>query len=238
MPTTKNERLTENIVRDSLRRLGYYDPAADLLIEEQASSIEAIKRLLRSASKSGKGGKGAPEFIISSPASPDFLLIVECKASVSDQRSAVYDNMSLLEAAAFEEETPEQQTKRIQNYAVDGALHYAQYLSKEYNVIALAVSGQTTSEAVYDTYLYPKRAFAPKKLLTKEGEPIDRLLAWTEYIAHATYDPTVQKLRFDELMAFSRELHDFMRDYAKLTESEKPLVVSGTLIALRNKVFS
>ncbi len=39
-------------------------------------------------------------------------------------------------------------------------------------------------------------------------------------------------------MAFSRELHDFMRDHAKLTESEKPLMVSGTLIALRNNAFA
>lgn len=39
-------------------------------------------------------------------------------------------------------------------------------------------------------------------------------------------------------MAFSRDLHDFMRDHAKLTESEKPLMVSGTLIALRNKPFA
>jgi 16S rRNA G966 N2-methylase RsmD len=38
-------------------------------------------------------------------------------------------------------------------------------------------------------------------------------------------------------MAFARDLHDFMRDHAKLTESEKPLVVSGTLIALRDKAF-
>jgi len=29
-----------------------------------------------------------------------------------------------------------------------------------------------------------------------------------------------------------------MRDHAKLTESEKPLLVSGTLIALRNKAFA
>ena len=38
-------------------------------------------------------------------------------------------------------------------------------------------------------------------------------------------------------MAFSRELHEFMRDHAKLTESEKPLMVSGTLIALINIPF-
>ncbi|MCB0540488.1 MAG: SAM-dependent DNA methyltransferase, partial [Bacteroidetes bacterium] len=36
----------------------------------------------------------------------------------------------------------------------------------------------------------------------------------------------------------SRELHNFMRDHAKLTESEKPLLVSGTLIALKNKAFA
>lgn len=39
-------------------------------------------------------------------------------------------------------------------------------------------------------------------------------------------------------MAFSHELHDFMREHAKLTESEKPLLVSGTLIALQNQAFS
>lgn len=38
-------------------------------------------------------------------------------------------------------------------------------------------------------------------------------------------------------MAFAADLHEFMRDHAKLTESEKPLLVSGTLIALRNKAF-
>ena len=54
----------------------------------------------------------------------------------------------------------------------------------------------------------------------------------------STFDPSVQALRLEELMTFSRELHDFMRDHIKATESEKPLFVSGTLIALRNKVFA
>ncbi len=67
-----NERKTENVVRDDLRRLGYYEEDNDISIEEQKSNIETIKRLLRSASKSGKGGKGYQEFIISAPSSPDF----------------------------------------------------------------------------------------------------------------------------------------------------------------------
>ena len=38
-------------------------------------------------------------------------------------------------------------------------------------------------------------------------------------------------------MQISRTMHDFMRDHAKLTESEKPLLVSGTLISLMNTPF-
>ena len=77
---TKNERKTENLVRDSLRKLAYYDTDNDISVEEQKSNIESVKRLLKSGSKSGKGGGGAPEFIVSSPSSADFLLVFECKA--------------------------------------------------------------------------------------------------------------------------------------------------------------
>jgi hypothetical protein len=66
----------------------------------------------------------------------------------------------------------------------------------------------------------------------------NQVIPWRDYIENATFDPSVQRLRFDELMAFASELHEFMRDHAKLTESEKPLLVSGTLIALRNKAFA
>lgn len=88
------------------------------------------------------------------------------------------------------------------------------------------------------SYLIAKGAGTFKQLLTKESNSVEELIPWPDYIEHATFDPTLQRMRFDELMAFSRDLHDFMRDHAKLTESEKPLMVSGTLIALRNKAFA
>lgn len=46
-----------------------------------------MKRLLKAGSKTGGPGSGAPEFIISAPSNPDFLLIIECKASVKDHIS-------------------------------------------------------------------------------------------------------------------------------------------------------
>lgn len=235
MAKSTNERNTENIVRNRLRKLGYYDRNRDILVEEQKSNIEAVRRLLRSASKSGLGGLGAPEFIISSPSSADFLVIVECKGNTKDHASR---HVAGVLAGTFKDVPPEARARRIQRFAVDGALHYARFLSREFNVIAVAVAGETGTGSVVSAFLHAKGAKHPKRLRTKTGKDISTLIPWSDYIEHATFDPTVQRMRFDELMAFSRELHDFMRDHAKLTESEKPLMVSGTLIALRNKAFA
>lgn len=230
----KNERKTENIVRDELRRLGF-DKIKGVRVEEQKSSIDAVRRLMKSASKSGGGGAGAPEFIVSDVANPDFLLIVECKADVRDHIS---ETAELLLVGTPVDEEEEDATKRIQKYAVDGVLHYAASLSREFNVIAVAISGESTSAATVSTFLHPKGGAAPKPLGAKDGGKIKAIIPWPDYLENGTFDPTVQRLRFDELMAFSRDLHVFMRDHAKLTESEKPLMVSGTLIALRNKAFA
>jgi type I restriction enzyme M protein len=232
---SKNERKTENVVREELRRLGFYDHTADIQVEEQKSNIDAVKRLLKAGSKSGGGGSGAPEFIVSALSSPDFLVVVECKADVKDHAST---QVPLLLTGQTLEEDNDAKTKRVQRFAIDGALHYAKSLSREFNVITIGVSGETKKSALISTYLWPKGAIKPKELRAKAGAAVDGFIQWTDYIENATFDPTVQKIRFDELMSFAADLHEFMRDHAKLTESEKPLLVSGTLIALRNKAFS
>ena len=214
---SKNERITENLVRDILRNLNYYDNN-DTIVEEQKSQSEEVKKLLKGASKTGKGGVGAPEFIITTSETPDFLVVFECKADTTKHQSSNLD-------------------KPI-DFAVDGVLHYSKQLSKSYNVIAVAVSGQTKSSLKISVYIHPKGLKEPKILTNRSGKSISQILSLKDFIEHGTFDPDVAKKRHDDLMAFSRELHDFMRDHAKLTESEKPLLVSGTLIALKNKAFA
>ena len=213
-----NERITENLVRDILRDLKYYVNNEDVLVEEQRSQISEVKKLLKGASKTGKGGTGSPEFIISTPETPDFLVIFECKAKTKFH------------------ETP-RRNKPVE-YAVDGVLHYAKRLSKSFNVIAVAVSGQTKSGLKISNFLHPKGDDKPKALTNKLGKRIKSIISLEDYIEHGTFDPEVAKKRRHDLMEFSRELHNFMRDHAKLTESEKPLLVSGTLLALKNKAFA
>ena len=106
-----NERITENFVRDLLRKNSYYDIDNQIIIEEQKSQDKRIQQLLKTASKSGSGNGGYPEFIISWLSDPNFILVVECKADTKNHESKLRDNPK--------------------DYAVDGVLHYAKFLSKE-----------------------------------------------------------------------------------------------------------
>lgn len=216
-----NERITENLVRDKIKDIGYY-ANDDLVIEEQKSQNTKIQNLLKSASKTGKGGVGAPEFIIKSKKIQDFLIIIECKADVKKHKSKNLDQPV--------------------EYAIDGALHYASHLSKEFNVIAIGVSGQSEAVLKVGVYLQPRQSNGGmlkfKRLTNKSNKAINQLIPFDDLIEHATYDPDVEKGRLVDLMSFSKELHNYMRDYAKLSENEKPLLVSGVLIALNNTAFS
>ena len=217
MAKSNNERITENLVREKLRELLYYADE-NISVEEQRSQIEEVKRLLKGASKTGKGGIGAAEFIISTTETPDFLIVIECKGDVTKHQSKNLD-------------------KPIE-FAVDGVLHYARFLSKSYNVIAVAVSGQSKSSLKISNFIFPKGTDNYKILKNRSGKEIQNIIPLNDYIEHGTFDPDVAKQRHNDLMDFSRELHNFMRDHAKLTESEKPLLVSGTLLALKNKAFA
>lgn len=233
--TPKIERVTENLVRKALQAAKYEEPSAKIVIEEQKSAIEAVQRSLARASKTGGGGAGAPEFIISQGDNPDFLFIIECKADTKDHESPLVAN--LLKGTETGEDAPTAM-KRVARFAVDGVLHYARFLSRDFNVIAMGVSGQTQAGMKVSAFIHPKQATHAKALNAPEGAPIEAIIPWSDLIRAATFDPAIRRLKFDELMGFSRTLHNFMRDHAKLTEEQKPLLVSGTLIALRNDGFA
>lgn len=217
-----NERITEELTRSKFRELGYYHADSPEMVEEQKSQNAEIKRLLTKASKTGKQGRGAPEFIVTSPETPDFVLIVECKAETRRHSS-----------------TPgEFAWTRPNDFAVDGVLHYASFLRASFNVIAVAVSGQTSEELEISSFVWPKGNESPRELKTPDDALINDLVPWQEFVKAGEFDPEVAKSRERDLMAFSRELHEFMWKHAKLTESQKPLLVSGTLIALQNRPFA
>lgn len=205
-----NERITENIVRRKLEELGYGN------IEEQKSINPRVKKALKNASKTGKGGIGKPEFLIVDPDS-DFIIVVECKADIKKHRSEDLD--------------------KYKDYALDGVINYVSHLSKEFNVIGIAISGQTEDELKITNIFGSRNTDNSHEILDTNDKGLERLVNFEEYKNLVKRDPNFEQLKLNELISFSREIHSFMHAHAKLSEQEKPLLVSGILIALNNNAF-
>ena len=211
----KNEKKTENVTRKLLAGAGILDND-DFIVEEQKSDNPVIQKLLKNASKSGEG-LGKPEFIIRKKDDNEFLMIIECKADAKFHESKKRD--------------------LYRDYAVDGALLYGGHFSRAFNVIAIGISGEDESGLKISTFLYPKNSSAYSDLLDENNHKIETILDWNRYIERAKFDPALAKTRHNDLMKFSRELHEYLRDYAKVTEAQKPLLVSGILLALMERGF-
>lgn len=90
-------------------------------------------------------------------------------------------------------------------FAVDGVLHYASYLSKEFNVIAVAVSGQSHSNLKISNYLWVKGTIEQQELLDKNKKIVEEILPLKQYIQTALFDHRIEKIRFDDLISLSKE---------------------------------
>lgn len=201
-----NERITEGIVRkkfDSSKKGGF-------VVEEQQSRNPKIEKLLRSASKKGPGA-GRPDFIVTHSDDPEFLIVAECKADTAKHESPNKNQHA--------------------DYAVDGALLYASYLSREYNVIALGVSGQSKNELKVSGYIHLKGASAPAA-----NPRFNQLLSLPDYRQGYIDDDVALNQRFEDLMSYNKVLNDHLHKH-KIRADERSLLFSGILIALENHAF-
>ena len=199
-----NERKTEGIVRDHFR--GFADV---VLIEEQSSDNPKIKKLLSTASKAGLGA-GYPEFIIQLKQNSDLVIVVECKASIAKHESVKRD--------------------KPKEYGVDGALLYSAYLSKDYDVLSVAVSGETESALKVSHFLQLK---GENVAIEKFG---NKLLAVEDYLEGYIKSPEKLRQDYDSLIVFSRDLNRKLHKN-KILESDRSLLISCILIALENTAF-
>jgi len=207
----RNERKTEKLVRTHFEA----DPFPGLILDEQRTDDRRINAALSKASKAGDG-VGKPEFILHAPSAPNLVVLIECKALTKNHESQHHD--------------------RPKDFAVDGALHYGKAVATVRDVVAIGVSGETKAELRVDSYLFLRGTTTPLPLVDRDGS-LDRLVSFQRLIDAVKYDPAKRDAERKSLLAFSRDLHKRMRDKAKLTEQEKPLVVSGILIALLDNFF-
>jgi len=205
-----SERKTEDMVELRLRKHGYYAADSGISVEKQSSDAPRVNKLLEHASKSGNGA-GRPEFIIRSQNYSDFIIIVECKASSQRHESKT-------------------RTKYC-DYAVDGALLYASFLSKEFDVLAIAVSGQDEASLRVSHFLHLRGTNR-----AVDWNAASDMLSFDDY--HQGFTKSEVKFRqdYDALLDYSRALNNQLQA-KKVTEAQRGFLISGILISLQNRAF-
>ena len=199
-----NERITEAFFRNHICNDKLFK-SKKIVMEEQSSKNIKINKLLSNASKDG-GGKGYPEFIIQFTDNPDIVIVVECKANKNHHKP--------------------------KDYAVDGALLYSSFLSKEYDVISIAISGEKESTLRISHFLQLKG--------TDEANikfEDDKFFSLDCYLNGYQTDEKKFNQDFQELLKYSKTLNDNLHSL-KVSPSQRSYLISGALIALTDKAFS
>lgn len=207
MAASVNERKTERIVSQHLDSDPY---KKKVNIEMQKSDIPKINKLLKYASKKANG-EGRPEFIITFKENSNLLIVIECKAEVSKHQSKTLDKYA--------------------GYAVDGALLYSSFLSKEYDVLAIAISGQTQRELRVSHFLQLKGE--------QQATEVDfgtKLIGLENYLKNYLESPLKHRQDYYQLMAYCRTLNLKLHNH-KILANLRGLFLSSVLIALDNKAF-
>lgn len=215
-----NERKTESFVDKLLELNGYSDN-----INYQGSEDKNIQSLLKSKN-SGKEGKGKPEYTIKLNGIASDLLVIECKKDKkfhcsSEAQKQVFTELDIQNIPS----------KNIKDYAVDGVLWYMNSLMKHYNVVGLAISGGEERSLEITTFITKNGAIHRTEHKSfQSAQNYVRLLKEHEYkINEELIVANIQK----ELPI----LHNELRDKMKLSEQEKPLLISACLLALQNISF-
>ncbi len=196
----RTEIITDNIVRDFF--IQYSD---SIICEQQSSTNPIIDKLLHNASKKGLG-KGYPDFIIQYKKDKNFLIIIENKA---DKRFHESEGRKLYD-----------------KYAVDGVLLYASYLSKSFNVLAIAVSGTDKNDLKISHFLHLKEE--PKAFPYFGG----RLLDPDSYYNGLNTSEEKKRQDYDKLLDYTRVLNTRLHTM-KIDEADRCILASCILLALR-----
>ena len=186
----------------------------------QGSDVKDINDALSSASKRGTGNTGYPEF---TAVVGDFVVVIEDKASLDY-------HVKLTDGGIIDVEN----TKSVTDYAVNGAYFYAKHIAQNSQfkkVFAVAVSGDEKHHRITPLYVDDREGYV-------ELEDVESFTMFNRLNVYEYYTKSVLKEKTDvektteQILKDASELHEYLRTYGSLKDQDKPLVVSGILLAL------
>ena len=211
----KKEVRTDLWVYDLLKDAG-------ISLDAQGSNIKELDDALKTASKKGTGNVGFPEYcgVVN-----DFVIVIENKADLN--KHIKYDEYDIIDL----------KTDSVMNYAVNGALFYGMHLIKNTTykkVFAIGISGDEKHHKISPIFIDDK--LNTMKMLDVESfiyfnkENIDLY-----YLKDVLKEDTDSEKELAEILKDASDLHKHLRNYGNIKDEEKPLIVSGILLALRER---
>lgn len=216
---SKKEKSTDLWVYDLLKAAAIEDCFC-----AQGSTILEINNALKTASKSKKSNVGMPEFV---GVVKDFLIVIEDKKDIAfhikrDANHLICDMVP-----------------SVQNYAVNGALHYGKHLSQHTSykkIIAIAVSGDEKRHHITPIFINERGIYTElddvETFTLFNHKNIDEF-----YIKEILKEKTQKEKTTAEILKDAEILHEDLRNYGGLRDTEKPLIVSGILLALEEIAY-
>lgn len=190
------------------------------------SDIKEIQEALKTASKKGTGKSGFPEFV---GIAKDFILVIEDKSEIEKQVLYEDENNQIIST----------NQKAITNYAENGALHYANEIISKTNfqkIFAFGCSGDEKHHIIRPIYVDKTGYKLLEKVENFENFSAENI---EKYYKEQVLGETPQEVvELEDILKKSSELHEALRNYGQLGDSEKPLVVSALLLALSEESFS
>lgn len=199
---------------------------ADIKLTAQGSDIKEIDEALKTASKSKTGKSGYPEYC---GVVKDFILVIEDKFSLDKHIYLNENNIIDTENVAA-----------VKDYAVNGAMHYALHLIKNTSykkVIGFGVSGNAKRHRITPF-------FVNERCDVYSLDDVETFISFNEdniseyYLREILKEPTDIEKTTEEILKDAAELHEYLRTYGQLTTEQKPLIVSGITLALREIEFN
>lgn len=189
----------------------------------QGSDIKEIDEALKTASKKGTGNVGFPEYVA---CVKDYLIIIEDKADLSKHIKERDGVISL-------------EQKDIMDFAVNGALFYAQHLAKNTSykkIFAFGISGDEKHHRISPIYVDSTTDYREltdlESFISVNKDNIDEY-----YIREVLKEDTDKEKETAELLKDATVLHEDLRNYGNLKDTDKPLIVAGILLALKESEY-
>lgn len=190
----------------------------------QGSDVKEINEALSTASKRGTGKAGYPEYVA---VVNDFVIVIEDKADLNK-------HILLTDKGVISSDT-----KAITDCAVNGAYFYAKHIAQNSSfrkVFAVGVSGDEKHHRITPLYVDDRESY--QMLPDVESFTMfttDNIREY--YVRNVLNELTDVEKTTEQILKDAAELHEYLRTYGSLKDQDKPLVVSGILLALDDKFF-